>query len=83
MPRAALGHVEVAAELRLEHAVHALHLLLLAQLDGVLGELAAPLAVLAGRIVAPLDGALVGVAALALEEELQPSRRQSRQTESV
>src|SRR5207244_5586883 len=30
------------------------------------------LAMLAGRIVTPLDGALVGVAALTLQEELQP-----------
>src|SRR3989475_245458 len=67
-----VGEREVAAELRLEHAVDAPQLLLLAQLDRVLAEPRARLAVLARRIVAPLGGALVGVAALALQEELQP-----------
>src|SRR5262249_34823108 len=42
-----------------------------AQLNRVLGELRPGLPVLARRIVTALDGALVGVAALALQEELQ------------
>ena len=67
----AFGKREVAAELAFHEAVHALHLLLLAQLHGVLGELAAPLPVIAGRVVAPLDGALVRVAAFAFEKQLQ------------
>src|SRR5262245_1439746 len=71
-PAAPIGHLEVAPELSLEHSVDATQLLLLAQLGRVLGELRARLPVLAGRIVAPLDRALVGVAPLALEKELQP-----------
>src|SRR5262249_2233160 len=41
------------------------------QLDRVLRELRAGLPVLTGRIVAPFDGALVRVAPLALQEQLQ------------
>ena len=63
--------MEVAAELALQQAVHALDLLLLAQLHAVVGELHAALAVLARRIGAALDGALVGVAAVALEVHLE------------
>src|SRR3954447_19756351 len=66
----ARGLVVVVAELLLEHAVVPAGLLLLAQLQAVLALLHAPAAVLAGRVVAPLDAALVGQAALALEEEL-------------
>src|SRR5947209_2503381 len=66
----ALGPVEVLPELALEHAVNALGLLLLAQLHAEGGELAAIQAVLAGRIVAPLDRALVGEAAGAFQEQL-------------
>src|SRR5687768_4449551 len=63
--------LEVAAELVLEDPVDALHLLLLAELHSVAGELLlAGLAVLAGREVALLDRALLRVAALALEEQL-------------
>ena len=57
----------------LQHAVEALHLLLLAQLQAVALQLAldAPaLAVLAGRVVALLDRALLGEAAVALQEQL-------------
>src|SRR5439155_2241459 len=70
----ALGHraaVVVAAELALEQAVEALHFLFLAKLHAVLGELGAALAVLARRIRAALDGALVRVAAVALQIHLQ------------
>src|SRR5205085_884180 len=66
----ALGPLEVLAELRLEHAVDALGLLLLAQLHAERRELAAVLAVLPGRIVAALDRAPVGEAARTLQEEL-------------
>src|SRR4051794_2103281 len=62
--------VVVPTELALEHAVVATGLLLLAQLDPVLGLLLATTAVVAGRVGAALDAALVGQAALALEEEL-------------
>src|SRR5688572_19046985 len=59
------------AELALEQAVHVAHLLLLAQLLAVVGKpRAAFLAVLARRISAPLDRALVGEALLALQEKL-------------
>src|SRR5262245_8314291 len=62
----AVGLLEVPSELILEDPVDAPELLLLAQLDRVLGELRTRLSVLAGWIVAALDGALVGVAALSL-----------------
>ena len=62
--------VVVGAELFLQHLVVAARLLLLAQLHPVLGLPHAPAAVLAGRVGAALDAALVGEAALALEEEL-------------
>src|SRR5207247_2040450 len=66
-----LGRLEVAAELILEHAVDALHLLLLAELQAVAGELRLPrLAVLARREVALLDGALLRVAAFPFQEQL-------------
>ena len=70
MPGLAAGLVVVDAELLLEHAVVAAGLLLLAQLHAVLALLLAAAPVLAGRVGAPLDAALVGQAALALEEEL-------------
>src|SRR5205085_8047416 len=63
--------VVVAAELRLEQPVEALHLLLLAELHAVLGELGAALAVLARRVRTALDGALVRVAAVALQVHLE------------
>src|SRR4051794_20322157 len=66
----ARGLLVVVAELLLEDAVVAARLLLLPQLDAVLGLLLAPAAVVAGRVRAALDAALVGEAALALEEEL-------------
>src|SRR4029450_850646 len=65
-----LRPLEVLAELALQHAVDPLGLLLLAQLHAEGGELAAVEAVLARRIVAALDRALVGEAAGALQEEL-------------
>src|SRR6266542_4440936 len=65
-----LGHGEVAAELALEHTVDALGLLLLAQLDAVVGRLGPGQPVLARGIVPPLDGALVAEAPRALEEQL-------------
>src|SRR5437763_3675117 len=51
--------------------VDASQLLLLTELHRVLGELRSGLAVLARRVVPSLDGALVGVAPFALQEELQ------------
>src|ERR687887_2276526 len=60
----------VGAELVLEQAVVAARLLLLAQLEQVLGLLDAAAAVLARRVAAALDGALLRQAALALQEEL-------------
>src|SRR5262249_40869914 len=72
--RHALGtqrFVVLAAELLLGDAVDPLALLLLAQLLAVVRALAAAaLAVLPRRVGAPLVAALVGVAALPLEEEL-------------
>src|SRR5262249_2913158 len=60
----------IGAELLLEQAVVAARLLLLAQLQQVLALLDPAAAVLARRIGAALDGALLGQAALALQEEL-------------
>ena len=65
------GMVEILAELPLEHAVVMLDLLLLAQVNAVVGELAAALDVHARRRFAALDRALRRVAARALEEQLQ------------
>src|SRR5215217_4608613 len=62
----------VVAELLLEQAVVAARLLLLAQLQQVLALLDPAAAVLARRIRAALDRALLRQAALALEEELHP-----------
>src|SRR5260370_367702 len=62
--------VVVGAELFLQRLVVAARLLLLAQLDPVLGLAHAPAPVLTRRIGAALDPAFVGEAALALEEEL-------------
>src|ERR671914_549587 len=60
----------VVAELLLQHAVVATRLLLLAQLQPVLRLARAAAAVVPGRVVAPLDAALVRQAALALQEQL-------------
>src|SRR6185295_15135306 len=67
---AVLGRDEVVPELALEHAVGLADLLLLAQLQAVLADLAATDAVLAGRGRTALEGALLRVAARALQEEL-------------
>src|SRR6185436_19139265 len=69
-PGPARGLLVVRAELLLQHAVVAAGLLLLAQLQEVLGLLGAAAPVLSGRVRAALDGALLRQAALALEEEL-------------
>src|SRR3954470_502778 len=71
-PGLARSLLVVQTELVLEHAVVAAGLLLLAQLEQVLALLDPTTAVLARRIAAALDGALLGEAALALEEELDP-----------
>src|SRR5579872_4019294 len=67
--------LERVAELALAHAVDALHLLLLAQLLRVFGRFPATrsgLSVLARRVRAALDGALLGGALVALKEQLGP-----------
>src|SRR5829696_9450088 len=66
------GLLVVVAELLLQDAVVATGLLLLAQLHPVLALLLAAAAVVARRVRAALDAALVRQAALALEEELLP-----------
>ena len=68
--RAAGGLLVVVPELALEQAVVAARLLLLAQLEQVLRLLDAAAAVLTRRIRAALDRALLGQAALPLQEEL-------------
>src|ERR1700722_6858898 len=62
---------EVLRELPLHHPVDALDLLLLAQSNREFRKTRARLAMCAGRIVAPLDRALVAIASLSLEEEFQ------------
>jgi hypothetical protein len=57
-------------ELLFEHLVEASGLLLFAQLQQILGLFDAPATVLARRVRAPFDRALVGEAPLALEKEL-------------
>src|SRR6185295_4514211 len=68
----ALGALESQAERPLEKPVDPLDLLLLAKLDPVPQELAAPPAVLARRVVAPFDGALVLETAVPFQEQLHP-----------
>ena len=68
--RPGIGRLEVVLELALEDGVDAADLLLLAQLHAVLADLAAADAVLAGRGGPALEGALLRVAAAALQEEL-------------
>src|ERR1700722_3043609 len=67
-----LSHREVFRELPLHHPVDALDLLLLAQPNREFRKTRACLSMRARRIIAPLDRALVAVASLSLEEELQP-----------
>ena len=69
-PLLAACRLVVVVELLLEHLVVAARLLLLAQLQQVLGLLHTAAAVLTRRIRTTLDRALVCEAALALEEEL-------------
>src|SRR5262249_3701239 len=66
------GQREVPAELGLQHAVEPLQLLLLAEADAVLAQLALAAPVHAGRLVAvvPVDRALGGVASRAFQVQL-------------
>ena len=69
----ALGHVggdEIAVELIFQHTVHAAHLLLFTQLKGILADLLARAAVLAGGIGTAILGTLVGEAAVAFQKQL-------------
>ena len=70
---AAVGFLKIGAELRFEHPVDALHLLFFAELQAIAERApAAAGAVLAGREVAALDGALLLETAVSLEEQLHP-----------
>src|SRR4029453_14811796 len=71
-PLLALRAREVAAELRLQHPVDVLGLLLFPELDAVVGQLGPGQPALAGGVVPPLDRALLAEAARALEKELDP-----------
>ena len=76
--------VEVLAELSLQNAVVMLDLLLLAQMDAVVGELAAALDVHSRRGLAALEGDFgVSQRRVPLRNSFRPSRRQSRQTGPV
>jgi hypothetical protein len=57
--------------LPLEQSIDALQLLLLAKLKAIFRELDPSLPMLAGGVVPTLDGALVGVTPLPLEEEFE------------
>ena len=70
MPVLRVGALEVEAELALEQAVDALDLLLLAKLHAVAEDLGTAAAMLAGRVVAALDRALVLETAVALQKQL-------------
>src|SRR5205085_1610886 len=67
-----LGLLEVPAELSLEHAVIMLHLLLLAQMNAVVGQLAAPRLLLPWGRIPPLNATLRRIAPRALEKQLHP-----------
>jgi len=62
---------QVPPELLFEQPVHPLEALLLAKLDAVVGVLLPRLPVLAGRVASPLERALLRVAAVTLEKQLQ------------
>ena len=64
------GHLKIGVELVFEDAVVTLRLLLLAELEAILGVLGPALTVLAGGVGAALDGALLGIASVSLEKEL-------------
>jgi hypothetical protein len=64
--------MEILAELTLQHAVIMLDLLLLAQMDAVVGLLAATTLLLTRGRVATLDPALRRIAASSLEKQLHP-----------
>src|SRR5438552_6460153 len=64
------GAREVEPELALQQAINALDLLLLAKLQSVAENLGAAPAVLAGRVIAALVGALVLETAVPFEEQL-------------
>jgi hypothetical protein len=67
----ALGLLEKEMELFFGKAVDPLDLLLLPQLDAVIGHLAtAALPVLAGGVGPPVEGAFTGVATVSLEKQL-------------
>jgi hypothetical protein len=82
-PFPALRLFEITTKLSFQQAVDATDLLLLAELDAVVGNLGAPLTMLTGRIVPPFDGTLVRIATLSLKVELcifssaKPARRPS------
>ena len=70
---AAVGFLEVPAELTFEHSVHPLHALLLTELETITGHPGpSTFSVLPRRNVAALDRAFLTVTALALQEELHP-----------
>lgn len=64
--------LEVAAELAFQDAVEVLDLLLLAEVDSVVGQFPTTKRVHPRRCLPPLERALVRVAAEALEEQLHP-----------
>ncbi len=66
-PAHALRPLEVTPELLLQDAVHTLYFLLFPELQTVIGNFAPTLTVLSRRVVAPLNGAFVGIAAITFE----------------
>ena len=70
---AILGHRKVAAELLFQHTIRPPRLLLFAQLQAEVGYFTAPsLAVLAGGLIAPINGALRREATFPFKEQLHP-----------
>src|SRR3954454_12662572 len=70
-PGLAARRVEVILELSLENRVHPADLLLLAQLEAEVADLAAADAMLTGRSRSALERALLRVTAAAFQEELR------------
>jgi len=66
----AFGSLKVAAKLTLQDTVVMLHLLLLTQVQTIVGHLAAAVLLLSGRRFASLDATLGRIAARAFEKQL-------------
>ena len=66
-----IGTDEIAVELLFQNAIHTTHLLLFTQLGRIVAQLFTGAAMLTGRSLAAVKGALVGKATIALQQELR------------